>query len=78
MRVANPMEILENSELIDKLRKRGYGELVDCLLDNEDKVYTKKGRLNKSRTCRELDWKSKELEDALTAMREILEEDLDF
>jgi hypothetical protein len=75
---ANHMDIFENNELIEKLRKRGYGKLVDCLLDNEDKVYTKKGRLNKSSTCRELDWKSKDLEDTLAAMREILEEDLDF
>lgn len=75
---ANPMDIFENNELIEKLRKRGYGKLVDCLLDNEDKVYTKKGRLNKSSTCRELDWKSKDLEDTLAEMREILEEDLDF
>lgn len=72
------MDIFENNELIEKLRKRGYGKLVDCLLDNEDKVYTKKGRLNKSSTCRELDWKSKDLEDTLAEMREILEEDLDF
>lgn len=78
MRVANPIDILENSELIDKLRRKGYGELVDCLLDNEDKVYTKKGRLNKSSTCREMGIKSKQLEDALMEMREILEEDLDF
>lgn len=78
MRTSNPISILENSELIQKLKKSGYGELVDILLDNEDKVYTKKGRLNKSSTCRQLSWKSKQLEDALEAMREILKDEMDL
>lgn len=75
MRASNPIDILENNEVIEKLRKKGYGELIDCLLDNEEKVYTKKGRLNKSSTCRKLSWKSKQLEDALVEMKEILEKD---
>ena len=72
----NPLDIIEIQELVDKLRKNGHGELVDCLLDNENLVYTKKGRLNKSSACRELGWKNKQLEDALLEMRELLEEDL--
>lgn len=78
MRVANPIDIIENNELIEKLRKHGFGKYIDCLLENEDKVYTKKGRLNKSSTCRELKLKGKQLEDALLEMREILEKDIDL
>jgi hypothetical protein len=65
-------------EVIQKLRDAGYGELVECLLDNEKDCYTKKGRLNKSGTCRKLKWKSKKLEDALNCMREILKSEYDF
>lgn len=72
----NPIAALEVQELIEKLIDKGYGDLVDCLLSNEGKVYTKKGRLNKSSTCRELGWKGKQLEDALKNMREILKEEL--
>ena len=69
---------LEIQELIQKLISRGYGDLVDCLLSNDSKCYTKKDRLNKSATCRELGWKSKQLEDALAEMREILRRDVDL
>jgi len=69
------IEILEQQELIQKLIDKGYGELVDALLMNEGKVYTKKGRLNKSGACRVLGWKTKQLEDALLACREMLDEE---
>lgn len=69
------IEILEQQELIQKLIDKGYGELVDALLMNEGKVYTKKGRLNKSGACRVLGWKTKQLEDALFACREMLDEE---
>lgn len=68
----NPIAVLEVQELIDKLVANGYGDLIDCLLSNESSVYTKKGRLNKSSTCRQMNWKGKQLEDALKKMREIL------
>lgn len=71
------IEILEQQELIQKLIDKGYGELVDTLLMNEGKVYTKKGRLNKSGACRVLGWKTKQLEDALSACREMLDEESD-
>jgi len=71
----NLTEILEQQEVIQKLVDRGYGELIDALLMNESKVYTKKGRLNKSGACRVLGWKTKELEDALEACRELFKED---
>lgn len=72
----NSIEVLERQELIQKLIDRGYGPLVDALLMNETKVYTKKGRLNKSGACRVLSYKTKQLEDALRECREILKEDI--
>lgn len=71
----NPIAILEVQELIRKLEENGFGDLVDCLLSNEGTAYTKKGRLNKSATCRHMNWKGKQLEDALTKMRECLKQD---
>lgn len=68
----NLIEVLERQEIIQKLIDRGYGDLVEALLEHESKVYTKKGRLNKSGACRVLDWKTKRLEDALRECREIL------
>jgi hypothetical protein len=72
----NLIEIIERQELIEKLTAKGYGPLVEALLTNENKVYTKKGRLNKSGACRVLSWKTKQLEDALQECREILRNDL--
>ena len=69
-------EVLERQELIQKLIDKGYGELIEALLMNENKVYTKKGRLNKSGACRVLGWKTKQLEDALAECKEILQVDL--
>jgi len=57
--MANMVELLERTELIQKLIENGYAELVEALLYNEGKVYTKKGRLNKSGACRVLNWKTK-------------------
>ena len=70
------IEEMERQELIQKLVKSGYGELIEALLSNENKVYTKKGRLNKSGTCRVLNWKAKQLEDALEECRKILKKDM--
>lgn len=67
----NLTEVLEQQEVIQKLIDRGYGELIDALLMNESKVYTKKGRLNKSGACRVLGWKTKQLEDAIEECRNI-------
>lgn len=63
---------IENQELIQKLIDSGYGKIVDAFLLHDSKVYTKKGRLNKSGACRVLKCKPKELEDALKACQEIL------
>jgi len=72
----NLLEVLERQELIQKLIDRGYGPMIEAFLMNEGKVYTKKGRLNKSGACRVLGWKPKELEDALNKCQEILRSDL--
>jgi hypothetical protein len=71
-------EYYERQELIKKLVDNGYQDIVEAFLDNEKKVYTKKGRLNKSGACRFLGLKAKELEDKLIEMRKVLGEDLDI
>lgn len=76
MMASSLVEDLERQELINKLVANGYGDLIEVLLDN-DEVYTKKGRLNKSGACRALGWKNKELEDALAKCREILSPEFD-
>lgn len=42
--MANMIDVLERTELIQKLIDNGYAELVEALLSNEGKVYTKKGK----------------------------------
>lgn len=78
MNTNNIIDQFEKQELIQKLMERGYGPLIEALIDNEREVYTKKGRLNKSGACRILGWKPKELEEALAACREILKLDIFF
>lgn len=75
---SNPLHAIETQEVIQKLKESGYSDLVDCLLDNEKDCYTKKGRLNKSSTCRKLNWKGKKLEDALKQMRTLLQSEFDL
>ena len=75
--MSNKMNEMEIQELIQKLIKGGYGDVVQVLLENENKVYTKKGRLNKSGACRKLKLKTKQLEDKLQEMKNLLKNDLD-
>lgn len=75
---ADLIEVLEREEIINKLRKAGYEELVDAFLLNETRALTRNGRLNKSGTCRILGWKPKQLEDALEECRKILENDINY
>ena len=75
---ANPIESLEMQEIIEKLRESGHEDLVNCLLDFENECYTKKGRLNKSATTRKMGWKSKQLEDSLREMREVLKNEFNI
>lgn len=71
----NFVDTLEKQELINKLIESGFGDLVDTLLLNENKAYTKKGRINKSGVCRLLKCKPKEFEELLEKCREILKDD---
>jgi hypothetical protein len=71
------VEMLERQELIQKLIDHGHGPLVDAMLSNEGKVYTRKGRLNKSAACRALGWRSARLEKALAECRDILAPEFD-
>lgn len=75
--MSNIIDEMERQELIQKLINNGYGDVVKVLLENENKVYTKKGRLNKSGACRKLKLKTKQLEDKLQEMKDLLREDLD-
>lgn len=72
----NPFDQIESQELIQKLIDNGFGSVVDAFLLNDTKVYTKKGRLNKSGACRVLKCKPKDLEDAIIACQELLKKEL--
>lgn len=74
----NPISHIEMQEIIDKLKDSGYKDYVECLIENDNDCYTKKGRLNKSGACRKMGIKNKQLEDALVEMREILKNDFDL
>ena len=71
------IDLLERQELIQKLVSNGFGDIVEAFMENEIDCYTKKGRLNKCGACRVLDLKTKQLEDKLNEMKELLREDLD-
>ena len=73
--IKNSFDNLENQELIKKLIDSGFGNLVDAFLLNDGKVYTKKGRLNKSGAGRVLKCKPKDLEDTLQACQELLKKE---
>jgi hypothetical protein len=75
--MSNIIDEIERQELIEKLIKNGYGDIVNILLENDNKVYTKKGRLNKSGACRKLKLKTKQLEDKLEEMKNLLKNELD-
>jgi hypothetical protein len=64
-------------EMLEKLKEGGFEHLVDAFLLNEKKVYTKKGRLNKSGACRVLGCKPKDLDEAMRRCKEILSSDED-
>jgi hypothetical protein len=49
---------------------------VDAFLLNDGRVYTKKGRLNKSGACRVLKCKPKDLEDTIKACQELLKQEM--
>lgn len=69
---ANPVDLLENEEVVNKLKNNGLEDFVNIMLENEKLVYTKKGRLNKSSACRSLNIKPKALEEYLEKCRDVL------
>ena len=69
------LEGIENNELLQILENSYLKEKISLLLSNENRVYTKKGRLNKSGACRILNMKNKELESFLEECRKLLEVD---
>ncbi len=69
------LEGIENTELLQILESSYLKEKIGLLLSNENLVYTKKGRLNKSGACRILNMKTKELETFLVECRKVLEVD---
>lgn len=75
---SSPSSGIEMEEIISKIKENGYTKLVECLINNEAECYTKKGRLNKSSTCRKLGWKNKQLEDALEEMKDLIKFDFDL
>ena len=67
------LDDLANRELVDRLRKSGFGKLVDAILSDPACCYTKRtGRLNKSATGRKIKWRPSKMEEALLKCREIL------
>ena len=68
----NFVEVIESQELLQKIERAGYGKIIELFLMNENKVYTKKGRLNKSGACRILKCKPKELDDLLKKLKDII------
>ena len=71
----NFLEVIEKQEILQILEDRGFGDKIEALLLNENKVYTKKGRLNKSGACRILGMKPKELEEFLAKSRDAIKAD---
>lgn len=69
------LEVIEKQEILQILENSGFGQKIEALLLNESKVYTKKGRLNKSGACRILGMKPKELEDFLAKCRDTIKAD---
>ncbi len=71
-------ESVEMQEILQKLNDAGYSKIVDAFLSNENKVYTKKGRLNQSGACRILGCKPKELREILEKCKEIIGNDYEI
>lgn len=71
-------ESVEMQEILQKLTDAGYSKIIDAFLSNENKVYTKKGRLNQSGACRILGCKPKELREILEKCKEVIGNDYEI
>jgi len=72
------LSAIEEAELVDTLKKHGFSDVLEALYyenKTDHKVYTKKGRLNKSGACRAMDCKPKDLEETFKLCRKILGDD---
>lgn len=69
------MNELENNELIDKLKNNGaHIELIQLMMHGD--VYTRGGRLNKSKIRRILGWREQKYKKEIEICQEILSGDL--
>jgi hypothetical protein len=66
---------IENKEMIEILRKKGFEQFVDKMLDMENSIYTRKGRLNRSACSRILGISMKDLKELLNEARKALGKD---
>ena len=69
------LSAIEEEELVEALKKNGLHNVLEALYyenNKEHKVYTKKGRLNKSGACRALGCKPKDLEETFKICRKVL------
>lgn len=75
----NFTEVIERQELLQRISEscHRHAEMVEVFLLNENLVYTKGGRLNKSGACRLLKCKPKDLEQMLLTCRELIQEAVD-
>jgi len=67
------LDTVEQQEIFDKLREKGFGELIDAFLLNERECYTSRGRLKKVGVCRVTGWPIRQLEEQLAACKTALE-----
>jgi len=63
-----PSNTIEFDECCARLTQKGLGALVKLMLEDND-VFTKKGRINKSKICRIMSVRPKELEKSLDTIR---------
>ncbi len=69
---------LIEAETLHVLSQKGYAKLIDQMLVHHELCFTKNGRINKSGTCRVMNWQSIQLEEALKDMKNIISPDEDF
>ncbi len=70
--MAHFTEIIAQQDQLNLLNGLGYKGIVDTILLNEDKCFTKGGRINKSAVCRILKCKTVQLEEWLNKCKEHL------
>lgn len=64
-------DLLELNEIFDLCRQKGYGDIIDALLDSNE-CYTKQGRLNKSAVSRQIGDHAIKLDERLQRLKELM------